>query len=98
MLLTSRDVRLRPGMPWPLGANWIGNGINFALFSENATGVELCLYDPAGNETARVRLEERTDLVWHGFVPDLQPGQRYAYRVHGPWEPEAGHRFNPAKL
>jgi isoamylase len=94
---TSRKVHLRPGTAWPLGATWYGPGVNFALFSENATAVELCLFDAGGEETC-VRLEERTDLVWHGYVPDLQPGQRYAYRVHGPWAPEAGHRFNPRKL
>jgi isoamylase len=98
MLLTARDVKLRPGMPWPLGATWLGAGVNFALFSENATAVDLCLFDEAARETARVRLEERTDLVWHGFVPGLKQGQRYGYRVHGPYEPEAGHRFNAAKL
>jgi glycogen operon protein len=89
-----------PGRPYPLGATWDGWGVNFALFSENATGVDLCLFDgPDGDaETARIPLTERTDQVWHVFLPKLRPGQRYGYRVHGPWEPENGQRFNPAKL
>jgi len=88
---------MRPGSPYPLGATWDGSGVNFALFSENATGVELCLFDDEGHER-RVPLTERTDQVWHGYVPQARPGLRYAFRVHGPWEPAAGHRFNPAKL
>ncbi len=88
-----------PGKPYPLGATWDGNGVNFALFSENATGVELCLFDQDGKrEGARIRLLERTNQVWHGYVPGLAPGQRYGYRVQGPYEPGNGHRFNPAKL
>src|SRR6186713_2015330 len=93
-------VTTRPGSPYPLGATWDGEGVNFALFSENATGVELFLFEGSkGNdELARVRVTEQTDLVWHVYVPGLRPGQRYGYRVHGPYEPERGHRFNPAKL
>src|SRR5580765_3523621 len=93
-------MKTRPGSPYPLGATWDGEGVNFALFSENATGVELFLYEGSkGNdELARVRVTEQTDLVWHVYVPGLRPGQRYGYRVHGPYEPEKGHRFNPAKL
>jgi glycogen operon protein len=93
-------MKIRPGAPYPLGATWDGAGVNFALFSENATGVELCLYDgPQGrDELARVALTEQTDLVWHTYILGLRPGQRYGYRVHGPYEPEKGHRFNPAKL
>jgi glycogen operon protein len=93
-------VRTRPGQPYPLGATWDGQGVNFALFSENATHVELCLFDSveARVESQRVPLEEQTDMVWHVYVPGLQPGQLYAYRVHGPYEPGAGHRFNPAKV
>ena len=74
--------------------------MNFALFSEHATGVELCLFDGADTSVARERiaLHERTDLVWHGYLPALGPGQLYGYRVHGPYEPERGLRFNPAKL
>jgi glycogen operon protein len=90
---------MRPGLPYPLGATWDGAGVNFALFSENATGVELCLFDPEGHrETARIRLTEQTDQVWHVYLPEARPGQRYGYRVHGPWDPASGHRFNPAKL
>ena len=91
---------LWPGRPYPLGATWDGAGVNFALFSEHATGVEVCLFDgpDAGAERERIMLRERTDLVWHGFIPDLGPGQLYGYRVHGPYEPERGLRFNPAKL
>jgi isoamylase len=93
-------MKSRPGVPYPLGATWDGGGVNFALFSENATGVELCLFDDRdGNaEVARLPLQEQTDLVWHVYVPGLRPGQRYGYRVHGPYEPDRGHRFNPAKL
>jgi glycogen operon protein len=93
-------VKIRPGSPYPLGATWDGEGVNFALFSENATGVELCLFEGSkGNdEMARVRVTEQTDLVWHVYIPGIRPGQRYGYRVHGPYEPERGHRFNPAKL
>ena len=96
---SSGSVRTRPGRPYPLGATWDGAGANFALFSENATGVELCLFDGDGQrETARVRLTENTDQVWHAYLPEARPGLRYGYRVHGPWEPANGHRFNPAKL
>jgi glycogen operon protein len=93
-------MKLWPGRPYPLGATWDGQGVNFALCSENASAVELCLFDgPAGErEAQRIRLEERTDQVWHCYVPGLWPGQHYGYRVHGPYEPRAGHRFNPHKL
>ena len=93
-------MRVLPGRPYPLGATWDGEGVNFALFSENATKVELCLFDPKDQdrETHRIRLEDRTDQVWHVYVPEVRPGQVYGYRVHGPYEPSAGHRFNPAKL
>jgi isoamylase len=91
--------RLREGLPHPLGATWDGKGVNFALFSANATKVEICLFDQDGKtETARVELPEYTDEIWHGYVPDIGPAQLYGYRVHGPYEPEAGHRFNPNKL
>ena len=90
---------MREGSPNPRGATWNGLGVNFALFSANATKVELCLFDDAGErEVARVALPEYTNEVWHGFLPDARPGTVYAYRVHGPYEPEAGHRFNPNKL
>jgi isoamylase len=93
-------VKPRPGRPYPLGATWDGAGVNFALFSEHATGVELCLFAGAeGEDTiAHVQVEERTDQVWHVYLPGIRPGQRYGYRVRGPYDPPNGHRFNPAKL
>ena len=87
------------GVPHPLGANWDGRGTNFALFSANATKVELCLFDRAGRrELERIVLPERSDDVWHVYLSHVTPGQLYGYRVHGPYQPEAGHRFNPHKL
>src|SRR3954467_8188720 len=86
-----------PGTAYPLGATYDGTGTNFALFSEIAERVELCLFDEAGNET-RIPLRERDAFVWHGYLPNIGPGQRYGYRVHGPYEPENGHRCNPSKL
>ena len=86
-----------PGTADELGATWDGKGTNFAIFSENATKVELCLYGVRGRET-RYELNEVYNFVWHGYFPDVQPGQRYGFRVHGPFEPENGHRFNPNKL
>ena len=93
-------MTVRPGTWTPLGATFTGTGVNFALFSEHATSVELCLFDDAAStsESTRITLPEQTDLIWHGFVPGLQPGQLYGYRVHGPWEPHRGHRFNPHKV
>lgn len=93
-------MRIWPGRSYPLGATWDGEGVNFALFSENATAVELCLFDGphAAVESHRIRIEERTDQVWHVYLPEIRPGQHYGYRVYGPYDPEAGHRFNPAKL
>src|SRR3954471_18614816 len=91
--------RLREGQPFPLGATWDGLGVNFALFSANATKVELCLFDIEGKkELERIEMPEYTDEVWHCYLPDARPGTVYGYRVHGPYEPEAGHRFNPNKL
>ena len=88
-----------PGQPYPLGANWDGEGVNFALFSEHAERVELCLFDEAGRrETLRIPLQWQTDQVWHCYLPEARPGQLYGYRVHGPHDPEQGHRFNPNKL
>jgi len=86
-----------PGRPYPLGATWDGKGTNFALFSEKATAVELCLFDQKGRET-RLELKEKTNFTWHGYIPAIGPGQRYGFRVHGPFAPEQGHRFNPHKL
>ncbi len=93
-------MKLLPGKPYPLGASGDGQGVNFALFSENAAAVELCLFDRIEDEEESVRLSlpEVTAHVWHGYLPGIRPGQLYGYRVHGPYDPERGHRFNPAKL
>jgi glycogen operon protein len=93
-------MRVLPGDPYPLGATWTGIGVNFALFSAHATKVELCLFDTSESttESARITLPEHTDMVWHAFLPDMRPNQLYGYRVHGPYEPAAGHRFNPNKV
>jgi glycogen operon protein len=87
-----------PGSPFPLGATWDGEGVNFALFSENATAVDLCLFDSKTNKETRVRVKEVDNHIWHAYVPKLKPGQLYGYRVYGPYEPQNGHRFNPNKL
>ncbi len=86
-----------PGRPFPLGARWDGSGTNFAVFSEHAVGVELCLFDPQGNEE-RIALTQRQALNWHCYLPGVGPGQRYGFRVHGDYAPAQGNRFNPAKL
>ncbi len=91
-------LRVWRGNSYPLGATWDGSGVNFAIFSENAEQVDLCLFSADGGDEQRVRLNEQTDLVWHCYLPDGRPGQRYGYRVHGAYVPGAGHRFNPAKL
>jgi glycogen operon protein len=93
-------MRIWPGKPYPLGATWDGAGTNFALFSEHSTKAELCLFDSpdATKETHRLEMIERTDQVWHCYLPDVFPGQLYGYRVHGPFDPEHGHRFNPNKV
>jgi len=88
-----------PGRPYLRGAHWDGQGVNFALFSEHAEKVELCLFDAGGRrEIQRLQLPEYTDQVWHGYLPEARPGLLYAYRVHGPYDPTRGHRFNPNKL
>jgi glycogen operon protein len=89
-----------PGSPYPQGATWDGEGVNFSLFSENAHAVELCLFEQPDDpfESHRIPLRERTDLIWHCYLPDVRPGQLYGYRVHGPYEPSEGHRFNSNKL
>ena len=88
-----------PGEPYPAGAAWDGEGVNFALFSEHAERVELCLFDPKGRrETQRIELREHTDQVWHCYLPEARPGLLYGYRVHGPYDPKRGHRFNANKL
>src|SRR5215470_11092477 len=93
-------MRVWPGHPYPLGATWDGMGVNFALFSENATKVELCLFDSANAqaESQRIVLPERNEEVWHVYLPDLRPGQLYGYRVHGPHQLQQGHRFNAHKI
>ena len=92
-------MKIWPGKPYPLGANWDGAGVNFSLFSENATKVELCLFDGAdAKRETRIPLREQTHQIWHVYLPEARPGQYYGYRVHGPYEPQQGQRFNPAKL
>lgn len=91
--------RIREGLPFPLGATWDGLGVNFAIFSANATKVELCLFDDAGEvELERIELPEYTDEIFHGYLPDAHPGLIYGYRVYGPYDPQNGHRFNHHKL
>jgi isoamylase len=93
-------MRVWQGRPYPLGATWDGNGVNFAVFSEHAEAVDLCLFDApdATEESACIRLGERKDMVWHCYLPDVKPGQLYGYRVHGPYDPAKGHRFNEHKI
>jgi isoamylase len=94
-----RRTIVREGKPFPLGATWDGLGVRIALFSANATKVELCLFDQNGKrEIERIELPEYTDEVWHGYLQSARPGTVYGYRVYGPFEPDAGHRFNPNKL
>ena len=89
-----------PGDPFPLGATWDGEGVNFALYAENAQDVDLCLFNKIEDEveTVKIRMKERSHHVWHAYVPELGPGQLYGYRVFGPYDPLNGHRFNPHKL
>ena len=89
-------IRVWPGAPSPLGATWDGEGTNFAIFSEHATAVDLCLFAHAetGGEIARIRLREQTDQIWHAYLPDVRPGQLYGYRVHGPYAPADGEKGN----
>jgi isoamylase len=98
--IPSSILRIWPGKPYPLGATWDGRGVNFALYAENATKVELCLFDAidADKEFARIPIPEKTDMVWHAYLPDITPHQLYGYRVHGPYDPHHGHRFNPNKV
>jgi isoamylase len=94
-----KNIQLREGSPHPCGATWDGKGTNFAIFSAHATGVEVCLFDDRGErEVNRIALPEYTNQIWHGYLPDVRPGTVYGYRVHGPYAPEAGHRFNSNKL
>ena len=97
--MVSSPDRLEPGAPYPLGSTWDGLGVNFAVFSAHARQIELCVFDPSGRrEIARHELPEWTNEVWHGYLPDAQPGMLYGFRVHGDYAPERGHRFNPHKL
>jgi glycogen operon protein len=99
MTVATTSSTLREGSPHPRGATWDGSGVNFSLFSAHATAVDVCLFDERGEkEIERIPLPEYTDEIWHGYVPDIGPGTVYGYRVYGPYEPEAGHRFNPNKL
>jgi isoamylase len=93
-------MKVLPGSPYPLGATWDGAGVNFSIFSEHATGIELCLFDSpeARSESTRIPLTEQTDMVWHCYLHDIRPGQLYGYRVYGPWNLQEGHRFNPVKV
>src|SRR6201995_2371375 len=93
---TMTDFAIEEGLPYPLGATWSGQGTNFALFSANATKVEVCLFD--GERETRIPLPEYTDQIFHGYIPGVGPGTFYGYRVHGPYDPAGGHRFNPNKL
>jgi len=96
---TNPPSRVKEGSPAAHGAIWDGRGTNFTLFSAHATKVEVCLFDPAGTrELERIALPEYTDQIWHGYIPDVAPGSVYGYRVHGPYAPQEGHRFNPNKL
>ena len=90
--------RVAEGLPYPLGATWDGLGVNFSLFSAHAGKVELCLFEPSGQELERIELPEFTNEIWHGYLADVRPGTLYGYRVHGPYDPANGHRFNPNKL
>src|SRR5215510_14925046 len=90
-------ARVREGLPYPRGASWDGKGVNFAVYSAHGTKVEVCLFEK-DKEKERIELPEYRDETFHGYVPDLRPGQVYGYRVHGPHAPDEGHRFNPNKL
>jgi glycogen operon protein len=94
------NITTYPGSPYPLGATYDGKGVNFTLYAENATGVDLCLFNKKSEKTesARVRIQERSHHIWHVYIPGLKPGQLYGFRVYGPFEPEHGHRFNPEKF
>jgi len=96
----SASLKVMPGQPYPLGATWDGKGVNFAVFSENAESIELCLFNDENDaeEYVKIKIEEVSHHIWHVYVPDLKPGQLYGYRVSGPYDPEKGHRFNPNKL
>ncbi|WNV03938.1 glycogen debranching protein GlgX [Candidatus Methylospira mobilis] len=97
--MTNMITAVWPGRPYPRGAYWDGEGVNFAIFSEHAEKIELCLFDANGrNEVQRIELQERTNWVWHCFLPEARPGLLYGFRAHGPYRPQEGHRFNSNKL
>src|SRR5277367_6636177 len=97
--MPANPLRLTAGSPYPLGATWDGLGTNFAVFSAHAQRIDLCLFDPSGRrEIAHLTMPEYTDAVWHGYLPDAEPGTVYGYRAYGPYDPPRGHRFNPNKL
>ena len=89
---------IQTGSPERLGAHWDGQGVNFALYSSAAHAIEVCLFEASGHQVKCYDLPDQQDGVWSGYLPGLEPGQRYAYRAHGPWAPEKGLRFNPSKL
>src|ERR1700730_18907720 len=93
-------VKTWPGKPYPLGATWLGDGVNFAIFSEHATEVHLCLFDniDSPKENVRIPLREQTEQVWHVFLPEMRPGQLYGFRVYGAYDPKHGLRFNDLKV
>src|SRR5579875_1258422 len=91
------SIKVFPGNPYPLGATWDGKGVNFALFANNATAVELCLFDDNNQET-RVPIKENTHHIWHVYLPGITHGQLYGYRVDGPFDPANGYRYNPNKV
>ena len=98
-MASSLKTRIQEGLPYPRGGTWDGKGTNFAVFSANATKVEVCIFDKTGaQELDRIELPEYTDQIWHGYLADVRPNTIYGYRVHGPYAPDAGHRFNPNKL
>jgi glycogen operon protein len=98
-MMETTITQVKEGYSHPRGATWDGNGTNFALFSAHASKVELCIFDRSGeHELERIELPEYTNQIWHGYLPDVHPGTPYGYRVHGPYDPEAGHRFNSNKL
>ncbi len=98
-MASSAKSRIQEGLPYPRGGTWDGKGTNFAVFSANATKVEICMFDGTGErELERIELPEYTDQVWHGYLPDVKANAVYGYRVHGPYDPNNGHRFNPNKL
>ena len=98
-MASSLKTKIQEGLPYPRGGTWDGKGTNFAVFSANATKVEVCIFDKTGaQELDRIELPEYTDQIWHGYLADIRPNTVYGYRVHGPYAPDAGHRFNPNKL